>query len=105
MITRVFALFDSKAECYGTPFFMSNRNMAVRAFSDLAADRNTLVAKHSEDFTLFEVGSFDDATGVLAKQEPVSLGHAVMPEPMRFLGNGLVNVTEVEPKLKDCHHN
>lgn len=96
MNTKVYSLFDSKAECYGTPFFMPNRAMAIRAFGNLASDRDTLVAKHPTDFTLFEIGSFDDHTGVVLSVTPVSLGHAVS-----YCGKGPVNVTPVERRQRD----
>lgn len=66
MKTNVYSVFDSKAAVYGTPFFMPNDNMAIRAFSDLVNGPENMISKHPEDFSLFVVGTFDDQ---LAKLE------------------------------------
>lgn len=70
MKTKVFAIYDHKASVYGTPFFMVNHAMAVRAFGDLAEDERTTVGKHPEDFTLYQVGEFDDGSGTLVDLNP-----------------------------------
>ena len=46
-----------------TPFFMKSTGEAVRAFSDLANDRQTMVGQHPADFTLFKIGDFEDRHG------------------------------------------
>lgn len=70
MKTKVFALFDLKAAVYGTPFFMQNDAMAIRSFSDLVNDNQTMVNRHPEDFILHGVGQFDDEKGVLEGMTP-----------------------------------
>jgi len=86
MQMRVFSVFDSKAEIYGMPFFMPNIQMAKRAFADYANDATTNVGKHPEDYTLFELGLFDDNNGRLtAIGTPVSHGlaiNAIVPKPV-----------------------
>lgn len=74
MKTKVFSVWDTKAECYGTPFFMPNRNMALRAFHDLAKDDKTTIFKHPSDYALFEIGEYEDNTGELIYQKPINLG-------------------------------
>lgn len=77
MITKAFSVFDSKSEVYGAPYFNQHPGVAVRVFTDLVNDPNTVIAKHPEDFTLFEVGSFDDSKGVmLPLGTPINLGVA-----------------------------
>lgn len=81
MKTKMYAIYDSKAESYGTPFFMPTRGMAIRAFSDLARDPNSSVSKHLTDFTLFEIGFFDDSKGMVGSIEPqINLGFAVVSD-------------------------
>jgi hypothetical protein len=78
MILKVFCLYDSKVESYLQPFFMKARGEAFRAMTDLVSDMSTNVAKHPSDFTLFELGSFDDASAKFEQHAtPVSLGVAV----------------------------
>lgn len=76
MKTLVFAVYDSKASAYGTPFFMPSVGVAVRMFTDLANDPKTTVHAHAEDYTLFEIGSYDDGPGILEaleKHKPLGL--------------------------------
>lgn len=78
MIIHAFAVHDSKAELFTKPFFEVTVGTAVRAFSDSVNSEGSDFHRHAEDFTLFHVGSFDDAMGVFVKFDaPVSLGNAV----------------------------
>lgn len=60
MLHKVFAIHDVKAGAYLQPFFAMSRGTAIRAFSDHARDASTPVGQHPEDYTLFELGTFDD---------------------------------------------
>lgn len=63
MITKVFSIFDSKAQMFNVPFFMPTTPAAIRSFTDLVNDPQTLVCKHPADFVLYELGEFDDSVG------------------------------------------
>lgn len=77
MIVKAFAVYDTKAQCFGVPFFLATQGLAVRAFSSLANDVNTTVGKFPTDFVLFEVGEFDDNKGLLISRDVnVNLGLA-----------------------------
>lgn len=77
MINKVFSVYDSKAEAFMAPFCMSTKGQATRAFTDLASDSKSNVAKHPMDFALFMLGEFDDATGQFKNLlAPESLGLA-----------------------------
>lgn len=66
MRLRAFCIYDQKAKAYMSPFFMGEVGQATRAFTDMAASADHLIGKHPEDYVLFEVGSFDDHTGLIA---------------------------------------
>jgi len=74
MLTQIFSVYDSKAEAYMQPFFFQGKGQAVRSFSDLVNDNSTLCGKHPQDFTLFHIGEFDDATGNVSSSVHTSLG-------------------------------
>nr|QJB19603.1 MAG: nonstructural protein [Microvirus sp.] len=75
---KIFTVFDSKAEAYMQPFFMQSKGAAIRAYADLANDSNHTFGKHPEDYTLFEIGSYDEATAaIVSYSTPISLGVAV----------------------------
>lgn len=76
MITKAFAVYDSKAKFFGVPFFMQQTGLAVRAFTDLVNDANSIVHKYPGDFSLYEIGTFDDSVGKMYSSEVHELlGH------------------------------
>lgn len=78
MIMKMFTVFDSKAEAYLPPFYLSTRGQAIRAFSDSANDPGHAFNKHPSDYTLFMIGEFDDQDcGIELLQAKASLGLAL----------------------------
>lgn len=78
MILKVFSVYDSKVEVYLQPFFMRTKGEAIRGFSDLVNDETTQFSKYKEDYTLYELGSFHDDTGLFDMlSKPVSIGVAL----------------------------
>lgn len=69
MKTNAYSIRDVKADVFHAPFFMPTDGAAVRAFADVANDTGTQIGRHPADFTLFHIGSFDDATGYLESIE------------------------------------
>ena len=63
MISKMYTVFDSAAGAYLPPFYQPSRGAAVRVFRDTANDENSMIGKHPGDYTLFEIGEYDDQTG------------------------------------------
>lgn len=59
----MFAIFDSKAGAFLTPFFMPEIGQAHRVFGDCCRDPKHEFGKHPEDYTLFILGYFDLTNG------------------------------------------
>lgn len=77
---KVFSIYDSKAEVYWSPRFYLNAGVALREFSDAAQARNgdNELSAHPEDYTLFEIGDWDENTGELRTYpSKVALGVAL----------------------------
>lgn len=75
---RVFAVHDSKAEAFLQPMFFLTRGQAMRAFLDALEDEKHEFNKHAEDYTLFEIGEFDQGSGeMLPLKAIVSIGNAL----------------------------
>lgn len=74
MITKLFVIYDAKAKFYNKPFNLPNEATALRTFTDLTNDPNTDICKHPEDFTLFEIGSYDDEH---AKLTPLTIPNPI----------------------------
>lgn len=84
---EIFAIHDVKANAFMRPFFLPNVSMATRTFSDIVADPQSDIYKNPADYTLFHLGSFDDAN---AKITPVTETHPI---------EALVNGVEVKSKI------
>lgn len=65
MIHKMFSIFDAKVKVYNVPFYGRHSGEAIRSVQNLLSDENTSCAKYPEDFYLYEIGSYDDETGVL----------------------------------------
>lgn len=78
MITKVFAVYDSKAEAFLQPFFSDAIGSALRAFEDAVNDSNGPISRHPGDYQIYEIGSFDQRSAELLALTPCKL-----------LGNGL----------------
>jgi hypothetical protein len=61
---KMYVVYDSKSESYGLPMFFQSKGVAIRNFTDEVSRPDSLIAKHPEDFTLFELGDYSESTGV-----------------------------------------
>jgi len=61
MILGVFSVFDNAAKAYLPPMFFRAKGEAVRAFMDAVATTDHQFSKHASDYTLFELGEWDDS--------------------------------------------
>lgn len=77
MIINMYVTFDAKAKLYSRPFYTQTRGMAIRTFADIANDKDHPIGRHPEDYTLYEIGTFDDVSGKIEHfKEYESLGLA-----------------------------
>jgi len=75
---KIFSVYDSKAEYYAQPQFSENKATALRAFHALCNDMETQISKHPGDYTLFQIGDFDERTGTIKGDEAkTNLGTAL----------------------------
>ena len=75
MKLKVFSIYDSKAEAYKQPFFMATKGEAVRGILEVLDRPDHLFAKYPADYTLFELGEYDDSNGkMLPHNTPISHG-------------------------------
>ena len=78
MIYKIFSVYDSKAQIYTNPFYQHNQQMAMRTFSDAINHPEHQFARNPEDYTLFEVGVFDDEhCEITMLTTPLPLGLAI----------------------------
>ena len=65
----IFSIYDEKANAYLPPFYLPNEQMAIRAIQDCVADTEHNFHKHAEDYTLFNIGTFDDQNAEIFSQK------------------------------------
>ena len=63
MKLKIYSVYDSKAQAYLQPFYMPSRGAALRAWGDAVNDNNGQFKKHAGDYSLFELGEFNDENG------------------------------------------
>lgn len=73
----VVSVRDSAVNAYMRPFAVPAIGAAVRSFQDEVQRSDSDLNKHPEDYELFEIGQFDDETGLIIASSPRSLARAV----------------------------
>lgn len=66
---KVYAIFDSKACAYLVPFFCPNRAVAMRSFTRAVMDEESDFHRFAGDYTLFELGEWDQDHGQISMYE------------------------------------
>lgn len=76
--TKIFSVYDDKAEAFLPPFFAMTQGVALRTFHQAATDENHQFCKHAADYTLFEIGQFDENTGTIEGHQNIkNVGNAL----------------------------
>lgn len=94
---KVFSVFDAAAQAYLTPFFMPTRGLAIRAFQQAVNDEGHQFHRHAADYTLFEIGLFDERSGQLLSRESydrIGSGNELAEQPSL----DMTNVEQMESK-------
>lgn len=73
MKKAVYALYDLKAEFYGPPIVQDNDAVVQRSLIAAVRQPGSTIADHPNDFRLYQVGEYNDATGELIGQDPPRL--------------------------------
>ncbi len=74
---NMFVIYDAKANAYFQPWFLTTEMQALRVFSDCCNDKEHNFGRHPEDYTLFTIGEFDDATADVRWNAPKSMGNGI----------------------------
>lgn len=79
MKLKIYCIYDSKGENFGKqPHFFENRADSIRAFQQAVNDPQSMWSKYPADYTLFEIGEWDQMEGVITMYETkMSLGLAL----------------------------
>lgn len=75
---KIFCVFDCKAEAFLNPIYFGATGEAVRAFEAAANSESHDFAKYAADYTLFEIGTWDQVAGEIKMlKAKINLGTAL----------------------------
>lgn len=76
---KIVSVRDSAADAFMRPFIVPTIGMAIRAFTDEVnrASADNQMNVHPSDFELFEIGEFDESTGMVCSIPPRSISRAI----------------------------
>lgn len=68
MILYVISVKDRAADAYGRPAYVPSLGVGIRSFTDEVnrGDRENQMYNHPDDFDLYDLGTFDDSTGLFS---------------------------------------
>lgn len=71
----IVTIYDRKVGVYGRPAFVRHTNEALRQFIDEANRKaaDNILNQHTEDFDLYQIGTFEDEDGLITPQAPPDL--------------------------------
>jgi len=95
---KIFAVHDVKAKAYLPPFFMPQTGMATRIFTECVNSAEHQFGKHPADYTLFQIGEFEDHNATINPMTPKSLGSGV-----EFVQEKSNDSNYLEPLTKKDH--
>lgn len=74
----MFTVYDSKVEAHLPPVLFQTKAEFLRVIGSNINDPNSQIGKYPEDFTLFEIGTWDEQKGVVTMHKSsISLGKAI----------------------------
>lgn len=66
----VFSVYDKAVSAFMPPFFARAKGEAIRMFTEACRDQGKPFGKNASDYTLYELGGFDDVSGVFVTNDP-----------------------------------
>jgi len=69
MVIQMFSVYDVKTKIFQSPFYAHNSGHAMRIMTDAVSKPDSQFGRYPEDFLLFEVGMFDDQSGLVLGSE------------------------------------
>ena len=85
MKINMYSIHDSAAQAFLPPFYQNNNELAIRAFTAAVNGHGDQSIKmNPEQFTLYLIGMFDDATGMILAEAPEALMNGkVLVDPQK----------------------
>ena len=73
MKLQIFSLYDEKAKSYNTPQYMGHKGEGIRALQTTLEQKDSMLGKYPEDYSLYKLGDFETTTGEITGLTPPEL--------------------------------
>ena len=94
---KIFTIKDTKAEAYLSPMFIKTTALAIRSFQTCANDPEHDFAKFPSDYTLFEIGIYDEEKGEIKMHDAkINLGLASEHIQPKKYSNQTAHIQQLE---------
>lgn len=70
MILKIFAIFDKQVDAFMQPFFSPTIGAAIRSCQQSMRDDQSALVLNILDYTLYQLGEFDDGNGSILPMDP-----------------------------------
>lgn len=70
MILKICAVKDRAVDAFGVPFFVKSAGEAMRSFEDEVNRKESPFYAHPDDYDLYRIGEYDDASGLVTGVGP-----------------------------------
>src|SRR3954469_11190226 len=71
MRLQIFSVYDKAVQAFLQPFYSRSKGEAIRSFGEAVNDKEHPFAKHAADYSLMQLGEFDDQSGIFHTADPV----------------------------------
>lgn len=73
MQQKIYSVYDKAIGAYMQPFFVRSKGEAIRSFMQACSDPKMPFGTHPGDYTLYELGDYDDVSGSFACHDPIRI--------------------------------
>ena len=77
MKVKLFAVLDTCSGVYDGPVPAQNEQVALRNFTHMAQNKDTAIGRNPSDFSLWQVGEWNDALGEVVPETKKCIAYAV----------------------------
>lgn len=73
MIKNIYSMYDTAVKAYMQPIFADATGGLIRELTDLLKNQDHAFTKHPEDYTLFQIGTYDEKTAEIIPCNPTKI--------------------------------
>lgn len=100
----LYSIKDLKTDIFSPPMTFENDECAIDYFAGLVAfKRDNVIARCPDNFTLFNLGDFDDSLGIINGQPPITVagGYQLLEKARELYRNYNKNLNFIQGKEEE----